>query len=71
MLGGFALLRSPKRLATWPGEQRERYRPALGGASRILALCGQDGTEAFTNQHEENRRPESILASLKIGTLVQ
>jgi cytochrome b involved in lipid metabolism len=42
-----------------------------GGASKILAICGKDGTESFTDQHGGERKPESILAGLKVGELVQ
>lgn len=40
-----------------------------GGASKILALCGNDGTSAFEGQHDGQRRPESTLATFKIGEL--
>ena len=40
-----------------------------GGASRILSLCGKDGTTAFEGQHDGDRRPESTLATFKIGAL--
>lgn len=42
-----------------------------GGPERVLALCGKDGTEAFTQQHGGKTRPEAMLASLKIGTVAQ
>lgn len=42
-----------------------------GGAGAILSLCGKDGTQAFEQKHGGERRPESELASLKIGTLAQ
>jgi hypothetical protein len=42
-----------------------------GGAGAILSLCGRDGTASFEAQHGGQRRPESELASLKIGTLAQ
>ena len=42
-----------------------------GGASRILSLCGIDGTAAYSSQHGSARRPANELASLKIGTLAQ
>lgn len=38
-----------------------------GGKQAILALCGKDGTEAFTDKHSGDRRPESTLAGYKIG----
>ena len=40
-----------------------------GGADAILSLCGTDGSSAFNDQHGGQRRPESELASFKIGTL--
>ena len=42
-----------------------------GGMGRILSICGKDGSAAFSDQHEEDRRPANELAKLKIGTLVQ
>lgn len=42
-----------------------------GGQFAILGLCGKDGTDAFTGKHGGQARPESELASFKIGTLVQ
>ncbi len=42
-----------------------------GGASAILSLCGTDGSAAFDAQHGGQRRPESELASFKIGALAQ
>ena len=42
-----------------------------GGEGNILIICGKDGTDAFSNQHGGQRRPEQILATLKIGTLAQ
>ena len=40
-----------------------------GGAQSIISLCGTDGTSAYTNQHGSSRRPKSVLALLKIGSL--
>ena len=40
-----------------------------GGVARIIQICGIDGTSKFMNQHSGQSRPESELASLKIGTL--
>lgn len=40
-----------------------------GGAQAIIGLCGTDGTSAYTNQHSNSRRPKSVLALLKIGSL--
>lgn len=41
------------------------------GGSVILSLCGIDGTAGFQAQHGGQRRPESELASLKIGILAR
>ena len=40
-----------------------------GGQSTIISLCGIDGSAAFDDQHGGQGRPESELASFKIGTL--
>ena len=40
-----------------------------GGQSAIIGLCGIDGTKLFTAQHGGQSRPESELASFKIGIL--
>ena len=40
-----------------------------GGASRILSLCGRNGTQAFRNMHGTTGTPVSTLAQFKIGTL--
>jgi Cytochrome b5-like Heme/Steroid binding domain len=40
-----------------------------GGASKILAICGKDGTASFMDQHGGERKPESILVGLKVGDL--
>jgi len=42
-----------------------------GGEQAILSICGIDGSTAFNNQHGGQSRPESELASFKIGTLVK
>lgn len=42
-----------------------------GGASRIMSLCGTDGTVAYSGQHGSARRPANELSGLKIGMLVQ
>lgn len=42
-----------------------------GGQFAILSMCGKDATAAFKNQHGGQTRPESELASFKIGTLIQ
>jgi cytochrome b involved in lipid metabolism len=41
-----------------------------GGADKILAICGKDGTEAFTEQHGGSLKQENKLAGLQIGKLV-
>ncbi len=40
-----------------------------GGVSAILSLCGRDGTALYMAQHSGQSRPQSMLASLRIGTL--
>lgn len=40
-----------------------------GGVSPIIALCGTDGTAAFTNQHGGQNRPKNELTQFQIGTL--
>ena len=42
-----------------------------GGQGAILSICGKDGTQAFEAQHGGGRdtRPQTILATFKIGTL--
>lgn len=40
-----------------------------GGISPIVALCGTDGTEAFTNQHGGQAQPAQALTRFKVGTL--
>lgn len=40
-----------------------------GGASKILRICGKDGSSLFEGQHGGESKPEQILASLKIGPL--
>lgn len=42
-----------------------------GGEAKIKALCGKDGTTAFTNKHGGQEKPEATLASYKIGELAQ
>jgi cytochrome b involved in lipid metabolism len=39
-----------------------------GGVARIVALCGTNGTAAFTGQHAGNRAALASLAPLQIGT---
>ncbi len=40
-----------------------------GGEEAILSLCGGDGTAAFTAQHGGQKRPETMLAKFKIGSV--
>jgi cytochrome b involved in lipid metabolism len=40
-----------------------------GGVSKILSLCGTDGTKAFNNQHGMQSLPINTLEKLKIGVL--
>lgn len=40
-----------------------------GGADRITALCGTDGTAAFQAQHAGQGEPNETLAEYQIGTL--
>lgn len=40
-----------------------------GGERAILGLCGEDGTEDFTERHGGQALQEAALASFKIGVL--
>lgn len=40
-----------------------------GGKENIMKVCGNDGTEAFTQKHGGEEKPESWLETLKIGVL--
>jgi cytochrome b involved in lipid metabolism len=40
-----------------------------GGASRIIQLCGTDGTSLFQGQHGGSSGPESTLAGYLLGPL--
>lgn len=40
-----------------------------GGSDKILALCGTDGSAAFTQQHSGQAKPAEELAMQLIGTL--
>ncbi len=40
-----------------------------GGASRILSMCGRDGSAGFNGQHQGQGGPTAMLKSYKIGTL--
>ncbi|QQS22965.1 cytochrome b5 domain-containing protein [bacterium] len=42
-----------------------------GGAAKIQALCGKDGSSFFNGQHGGQAQQESALAKYKIGTLQQ
>ncbi len=42
-----------------------------GGEGAILSICGKDGSNAFNNQHGGQGRPENILETFKIGTLIK
>lgn len=41
-----------------------------GGAERITALCGTDGTAAFSAQHSGNEEPQRRLTEFELGPLV-
>lgn len=40
-----------------------------GGASVLTAICGKDGTKAFSGQHAGAQKPNADLSSLLIGPL--
>ncbi len=40
-----------------------------GGSSKILGLCGSDGTSIFEKQHGGSEQQEDTLAGFKVGTL--
>ncbi|MCX6457567.1 MAG: hypothetical protein NTU55_00745 [Actinobacteria bacterium] len=40
-----------------------------GGAKNITNLCGADATQAFTNQHGGQSRPNNTLAGFEIGII--
>lgn len=42
-----------------------------GGKSAILSMCGNDGTDAFMNEHNGKAKFMKILARYKIGTITQ
>jgi cytochrome b involved in lipid metabolism len=42
-----------------------------GGEAHIESLCGNDGTSAFEAQHADSAEANAVLATFKIGTLVQ
>ena len=40
-----------------------------GGASVLTAICGKDGTKAFSGQHAGEKKPAADLSSLLVGPL--
>ena len=40
-----------------------------GGAAVLTAICGKDGTNAFSGQHSGQAKPNDALASLLVGPL--
>jgi cytochrome b involved in lipid metabolism len=40
-----------------------------GGANVIKAICGKDGTAAFSGQHAGASRPNNTLDGFKLGAL--
>lgn len=42
-----------------------------GGKQAIVSMCGRDASASFDSQHGGQRRPESELASFKIGVLAK
>lgn len=40
-----------------------------GGAEKVLALCGKDGTASFEKKHGGQEKAAATLEGLKIGTL--
>jgi hypothetical protein len=42
-----------------------------GGPEAILSICGIDGSNAFHAQHDHAQEQEDVLATFKIGTLIQ
>jgi len=42
-----------------------------GGAKAITSMCGKDASAAFDKKHGGEARPESELASYKIGTVTK
>ena len=40
-----------------------------GGSGPIESICGLDATQAFSNQHDGQGKPETNLAGFKIGSL--
>jgi cytochrome b involved in lipid metabolism len=42
-----------------------------GGAEKILAICGRDGSNAFVKKHGGSPRQENELIKLRIGVLAK
>lgn len=42
-----------------------------GGIENIMKICGIDGSEQFSAQHDGQRRPEQNLEQFYIGNLIQ
>lgn len=40
-----------------------------GGSKSILSLCGKDGSKLFASQHGQQRSPNNVLSSFKLGIL--
>lgn len=40
-----------------------------GGEKAILGLCGEDGTEDFTEQHGSSEKAQKVLRSFFIGVI--
>lgn len=40
-----------------------------GGASRIIGICGLDGSSEFNSEHQGQKRPANELAEFYIGNL--
>jgi cytochrome b involved in lipid metabolism len=40
-----------------------------GGADLINAICGKDGSAAFSGEHAGASKPEKILAAFALGPL--
>ncbi|MFA5131874.1 MAG: cytochrome b5-like heme/steroid binding domain-containing protein [Candidatus Paceibacterota bacterium] len=42
-----------------------------GGRSKILMICGRDGSTLFNTAHGGDRKPSAKLATFLVGTLTQ
>lgn len=40
-----------------------------GGAARIIAICGKDGSQSFSGKHGADANAQAALANFKIGVL--